>query len=134
MLVRREAIAQVGLMDERYFMYAEEADWCYRFAQSGWKMTFTPVAEIIHLSSQSSAQCWPKMYVWQHKSTLLFLEKWRSAGTRRVANLVFIASSLLRAQCWLLLGFVGIAQEEAGERRDLAVAALRFHLTGAVPE
>ena len=134
MLVRHEAMHQVGLMDERYFMYAEEADWCYRFAQAGWKMTFTPDAEIVHLSSQSSVQCWPKMYVWQRKSVLLFLEKWRGAGTRRAANLLYMAWSLLRLTLCLTLGTLGIARSTARQRRKLNLAALKFHLTGAVPE
>lgn len=54
MLVKREAIEQVGLMDEQFFMYGEETDWCYRFKEAGWKVMFTPCAEIIHLGGQSS--------------------------------------------------------------------------------
>ncbi len=42
MLVRREAIEQIGLLDEYFFMYGEETDWCYRFKQAGWKVIFTP--------------------------------------------------------------------------------------------
>ena len=38
MLVRREAIEQVGVLDESYFMYGEESDWCYRFHKAGWKV------------------------------------------------------------------------------------------------
>jgi GT2 family glycosyltransferase len=54
MLVRREAIDQVGLLDERFFMYAEETDWCLRFVAKGWKNRFTPEAEIIHLGGGSA--------------------------------------------------------------------------------
>jgi GT2 family glycosyltransferase len=54
MLVRREAINQVGMMDERFFMYAEETDWCFRFIANGWKNRFTPDAEIIHLGGGSA--------------------------------------------------------------------------------
>jgi GT2 family glycosyltransferase len=56
MLVRKEAIDQVGPMDERFFMYAEETDWCYRFKASGWKNRFTPDAEIIHIGGASAAK------------------------------------------------------------------------------
>ena len=74
MLVRREALQEVGVMDEGYFMYAEEADWCYRFWQSGWKCVFTPRARIMHLEEggKSTALVSAKMYVHLHKS--LFLE------------------------------------------------------------
>jgi GT2 family glycosyltransferase len=54
MLVRREAIDDVGGMDESFFMYAEETDWCYRFKAKGWKRRFTPDAEIIHLGGGSA--------------------------------------------------------------------------------
>jgi GT2 family glycosyltransferase len=54
MLVRKEAIDQVGTMDERFFMYAEETDWCYRFKAKGWKNRFTPDAEIVHIGGASA--------------------------------------------------------------------------------
>jgi GT2 family glycosyltransferase len=56
MLVRKEAIDQVGPMDERFFMYAEETDWCYRFKANGWKNRFTPDAEIIHVGGAGAAK------------------------------------------------------------------------------
>ena len=133
MLVRREAVDQVGLMDERYFMYAEEADWCYRFAQAGWRMTFTPTAEIVHLSSQSSSQCWPKMYVLQRKSLLLYLEKWRGPAVRWAANVVLAISTLPRVCFWLAARGLRLTRDRAQEQSAATLAALRYHLTGAVP-
>jgi len=56
MMVRREAIADVGTMDEDFFMYAEETDWCYRFKARGWTNRFTPDAEIIHIGGASAAK------------------------------------------------------------------------------
>jgi len=78
MLVRREVIEQVGLLDERFFMYAEETDWCYRIKQTGWQIMFTPNAEIIHLHGVSSKQVKPKMVVQWRRSMLLFFKKHRS--------------------------------------------------------
>jgi GT2 family glycosyltransferase len=54
MLVRREALNQVGMMDERFFMYTEEADWCYRFKKAGWQIWYSPGAQVIHLVGESS--------------------------------------------------------------------------------
>jgi GT2 family glycosyltransferase len=54
MLVRRDAIDAVGLMDERFFMYFDETDWCHRFHGGGWKRRFTPDAEIIHIGGGSA--------------------------------------------------------------------------------
>lgn len=53
LLVRREAWEQVGGMDEDYFMYAEEVDWCYRMRQAGWQIYYAP-APITHLGGGSS--------------------------------------------------------------------------------
>jgi GT2 family glycosyltransferase len=79
MMVRREAIQQVGVMDETFFMYAEETDWCYRFKKAGWKVMFVPEACIIHLGKASSRQVAPTMRLQLSGSILYFLKK--HAGT-----------------------------------------------------
>ncbi len=56
MMVRREAMEQVGLLDENFFLYAEEIDWCRRMKGAGWKIYFTPQAQVIHHLGQSSKQ------------------------------------------------------------------------------
>ena len=77
MLVRNEAIEQVGMMDERFFVYGEETDWCYRFKQAGWKVMFTPCAEIIHLGGQSSKKIATEMALQLRGSILQFINKHR---------------------------------------------------------
>jgi GT2 family glycosyltransferase len=52
-LVRREAITQVGLLDEDFFMYAEDIDWAFRFKQKGWEVWFNPEATVLHKKKQS---------------------------------------------------------------------------------
>ncbi len=53
MMVRKAAMDQVGLLDESYFMYGEDIDWCYRFHQAGWKIYYVPTTEIIHFRGES---------------------------------------------------------------------------------
>jgi hypothetical protein len=53
MLVRREAVDEVGPLDESFFLFAEETDWCYRFVQAGWKVLFFPGAECVHVGGAS---------------------------------------------------------------------------------
>lgn len=55
MLVRREAYAQVGGFDERFFMYSEELDWQRRLRDRGWRVAFTPDAQVTHLGGASGA-------------------------------------------------------------------------------
>lgn len=77
MLVRSEAIRQVGPMDENFFLYCEETDWCYRFAKAGWKMLFWPGAMILHPGGggHSSKTKELQLEVQMKKSTLLFFKK-----------------------------------------------------------
>ena len=101
MLVRREAIEQVGLMDEQFFMYGEEADWCYRFKKAGWKVMFTPVGEIIHLGGQSSRQKRTQMILKLRGSMLLFFQKYNSKFSYRLACLLICLFFSCRVPYWL---------------------------------
>ncbi|HOG46949.1 MAG TPA: glycosyltransferase family 2 protein [Anaerolineae bacterium] len=56
LLVRREAIAQAGLLDEGYFMYSEEMEWCRRIRMQGWRVVYQPAAVVIHHEGRSSEQ------------------------------------------------------------------------------
>ncbi|MGC8861394.1 MAG: glycosyltransferase family 2 protein [Armatimonadota bacterium] len=56
LMVRRQAIDEIGPMDESLFMYSEETDWCRRLANAGWEVWVEPAAEIVHLGGQSSAR------------------------------------------------------------------------------
>ncbi len=53
-MVRKEALKKVGLLDERFFMYFEDADWCRRFRQNGYKVVYLPTAKMVHYYHRSS--------------------------------------------------------------------------------
>lgn len=53
LMVRRETLDQVGLLDESFFMFLEETDWCYRIKRRGWRIFWAPDGEIIHYGQQS---------------------------------------------------------------------------------
>jgi GT2 family glycosyltransferase len=53
MFVRRKAMEQVGLLDESFFFYAEETDWCHRFARAGWEVVFVPLPTVTHFGGGS---------------------------------------------------------------------------------
>ncbi len=75
LMVRREAITQVGLMDEQFYMYYEDVDWCFRIKKRGWKIYFIPLAEIIHYGGQSAWPNMPKMRIQGYKSRHRFFRK-----------------------------------------------------------
>lgn len=54
MIVRRDAIEQVGLLDEDYFLFLEETDWCYRMKKANWKIYHVPQAEIYHFQGKGA--------------------------------------------------------------------------------
>lgn len=56
MMVRREVIDQVGLLDERFFLYAEDLDWCKRITEAGWPIIYYPEVKVLHHKSQSGKQ------------------------------------------------------------------------------
>lgn len=75
MMVRREAIEQVGLLDETYFMYGEDIDWCYRIKQAGWQIYYNPMTEIIHYKGASSRKKPMKIVYEFHRAMYLFHRK-----------------------------------------------------------
>ena len=75
MFARREAVEQVGLLDEDYFMYAEDLDWCFRFWKSGWKIVYHPTATTVHLKGQSGNPKSSEMIRELFRSTKLFYRK-----------------------------------------------------------
>jgi N-acetylglucosaminyl-diphospho-decaprenol L-rhamnosyltransferase len=63
MLLRREAIEQVGIFDEGFALYCEEIDWAARFKEAGWKNLCAPAAHIVHHSGQSTSQVQVESFV-----------------------------------------------------------------------
>lgn len=58
MLARREMIDQVGGFDERFHMYSEDTEWCWRITKAGWKLMFVPAAVLLHHGAESSKKRW----------------------------------------------------------------------------
>jgi GT2 family glycosyltransferase len=56
MMIRGETLAEVGLLDEQYFMYAEDLDFCYRAKQVGWQVWYNAAVTVLHYKGQSSRQ------------------------------------------------------------------------------
>lgn len=110
MLVRRDAIAEVGLLDEEYFLFSEETDWCYRFRQAGWEVVFFPGAECVHVGGAAHGG---RLYRENIRGHLLFL--WKHRGPReaeRARRLLLVA---LRLRKRLFRGERGRVYGEAAD-------------------
>lgn len=75
LMLRREALDQVGLLDESYFMYTEEVDLCYRLHQQGWQLWWVPRARVTHFGGVSSRQIAREMYLELYRSKVRFYRK-----------------------------------------------------------
>ncbi len=105
MLVRGEIVDQVGLLDEAYFMYSEELDWCRRIQQAGWEVAYVPEAVVIHHEARSSDQVSALKHIRFNVSKIHYFRKhhgWLAAQTLRVYLLGDYALRwLIEAVKWL---------------------------------
>jgi GT2 family glycosyltransferase len=95
MLVRREAVEQVGSLDESFFLFSEETDWCYRFEEAGWKVIFFPGAECVHVGGASHGG---RMFRENVRGHLRFLAKHRGVPYAERARRLLAWSLRLRAR------------------------------------
>ena len=94
MLVRSAAIAEVGLLDEDFFLFSEETDWCYRFIHAGWEVLFTPDAEVVHVSGAVHGG---RMFKESARGHLRFLAKHDGLRSAERARRIMLLGCLLRA-------------------------------------
>lgn len=75
MMVRKEVVDKIGDLDEEFFMYGEDLDWCYRIKEAGYKVMYYPEAKIIHYKGQSSKKKRTKTIYEFHRAMYLFYNK-----------------------------------------------------------
>ncbi len=91
MLLRSEVFEQAGGMDETYWMYSEETDWCYRIKQRGWKIYYLPQVAITHVGGGSTRQRRAEMVAQLYKSKVRFFAKnYGTVSGKRLRNLFWL--------------------------------------------
>jgi len=96
MVVKKKVIDQVGLLDERFFMYGEDLDWCYRIHKSGWKIIYLPDTEIIHYKGQSAKEApFDSLRVF-YNAMLLFVKKHMHGGLSILPQWILILGIWIR--------------------------------------
>jgi N-acetylglucosaminyl-diphospho-decaprenol L-rhamnosyltransferase len=96
MAIRRETLRGIGPLDERFFMYFEDADLCRRARTSGWLVYYLPQVEIIHQTGASSRSK-PKAVWLLHKSAFLYHRKHGAHGPLNILSAAVLAGLTLRA-------------------------------------
>jgi hypothetical protein len=96
LIVRRPVLESVGLMDEGYFMYLEETDWCRRIDAAGWEIAYLPSPIVIHYGQQSAGLAPDKANADWCRSMCRFFRRQTKSGPLRIAALkAIIAATLL---------------------------------------
>lgn len=131
MMTRRELVDQIGGMDEQFFMYSEETDYCYRAKQNGWKVYFYPDAEIIHFGGQSTQDASVRMFIELHKSHLRYASKYQGKGYMFVVKIILMCGIVVRVFISFvvcILDFLGKKNPDESKRRLTRYwRALKWH-------
>ena len=85
LMVRREAIEAAGLLDEGYFMYADEVDWCWRIQRAGWPFYCVPTARVIHHGGASARQFREQAFLNLWRSRKRLYDRFYGPRRRRLA-------------------------------------------------
>jgi GT2 family glycosyltransferase len=128
-LIRRKALEEVGLLDETFFIYGEDMDWCKRFWGKGWRVVFVPSAEAIHYGGGSSANAPIRFYIEMQKADLQYWKKHHSSLA--VVCYLFITSlhMLLRMIGYSLGFFLNPAEPSWRDKVKRSWACLKWILT-----
>jgi N-acetylglucosaminyl-diphospho-decaprenol L-rhamnosyltransferase len=123
LIARAEALAEVGLLDERFFLYSEETDWCYRFHRAGWGVAHLPTMTVTHHSGHAPG---PDLAAQQSYAKVLFARKHYGAARAAAICAALVLRHTLRVVCATLAGLTGSSRPQwaaraAVERRALAV-------------
>ncbi len=129
MMIRREALSEEGLLDERFFMYSEEVDFCARLRKSDWEIYWTPSAEVVHYGGQSTQLVAPEMFLNLYKAKVQYFRKQHGTFAAILYKLILLAAGLAR------VSLTPVAWMESGDRqtKHLALISQYQQLLRALP-
>lgn len=128
LVVRAEAASAVGPLDERFFLYSEETDWCYRIRAAGWQIRHLPVMEVTH-----HAGGYPRAELAAQLtySKLLFASKHFAPARREALRVALVAGHAIRAAAF---GSMGVRRHGRHERSRAERLAMRAALGAYRPD
>jgi|SRR5581483_7544210 len=132
LLMRRECLDQIGPLDERFFIYDEDIDWCHRAWAAGWRIRFWPGASMVHVGAAARPFMKDKTFV-HFRSHLSYIRKHHSWLPAALYYLVMVGrltlATIWQALRWMA-GAVPFAQVRERSTRQLQFALLRPGRTG----
>lgn len=130
LMTRREAIDDVGLMDEEYFMYSEELDWCRRFKDAGWRIVYFPNAQVKHHVGKSSEQAVVQRHINFQRAKLRYFRKFHGPWVSFVLRVILLVNYAFQIG---LEGFKGILGHKRQLRKQRVKAYWRVLRSGLRP-
>ncbi len=101
-MVRKDAINQVGLLDEKIFMYGEELEWCLRAKKAGWKVGYTPITKVVHLERKSSGGAPRNAILGEYQGLKYIYGKHYPIWAQLVLGSILDVAAFLRILFWLV--------------------------------
>lgn len=130
LMTRREAIEQVGPMDESFFMYSEELDWCRRFREAGWRVVYLPTAQIVHHEGKSSEQVVAARHIHFQTSKVRYFHKYHGRIVAEALRLFLLCNYVwqlgLEGAKWLAGHKRPLRAERIAAYRQVLGSRLRF--------
>lgn len=128
LLMRSRLLEEIGGWDERFFIYSEETDLCYRIKKSGKKIYFIPQAQIIHWGGKSTSQSPVEMFKQDHKSRYLFMRKHYNMITIFFSECIIFIGVCLRTALWGLLNIFRTLFRKPGAEEARLKSGIFFRL------
>ena len=100
LMIRREVVEQIGLLDTMFYMYYEDVDWCLRVGKGGWSILYYPFSRVLHLEGQSSRKNLAAMLVTSQQSLFYLFQKHFGPRQTFVLRLLTANEMVLRSLIW----------------------------------
>jgi GT2 family glycosyltransferase len=129
-VVRRSAVEQVGLLDERFFMYGEDVDWCRRFSDAGWKVVFFSETEVLHYGGASSANAPVKFAIEMQRANYQYWVKHHTTAAVTSFLLISLLHHTVRMLCEIAAYPLRHSRSLSTHKIKRAFASIKWILAG----
>ncbi len=116
LMTHRAVLEDVGPMDEAYFMYSEELDWCRRVKEAGWKVVYLPEARIVHHVGKSSEQAVTERHINYQRAKLRYFRKFHGRIPSNVLRLTILLNYLFQIILEASKGVLGLKRSLRWQR------------------
>jgi GT2 family glycosyltransferase len=119
-MVRREALAEVGVLDRRLFMYGDDLDWCHRFRQAGWRVVLYPGAQATHYGGGTTERAPVRFSIERERANLQYWQKFHGRTSTLAYRAICSLNHLIR-----IAGYLALAGLSRRKRSDAVLKRRR---------